>query len=232
MNAHDGMLDNVAVYALGALPADEARAVAVHLQTCEECRREYDALRPAVTAAALTAEVSEETRPGPLLKARIMREVRRTDVAAPRPSPRWAAVAAGLVLAAGVAYAAFSAVGYQAHRDAAVIASQQQALADVTAIDAKRYAFGHGAVFVRGTHLYVTMPHMPMPPKGKVYQAWTLPKGSKKMAPSMTFMPSQRDATIVRLPESASGVTAVAVSVEPEGGSLQPTSKPIAIAVL
>jgi anti-sigma-K factor RskA len=34
------------------------------------------------------------------------------------------------------------------------------------------------------------------------------------------------------LPESAEGVTAVAVSVEPEGGSKQPTSTPIAVTQL
>jgi anti-sigma-K factor RskA len=45
-------------------------------------------------------------------------------------------------------------------------------------------------------------------------------------------MPANRDATIVRLPQDAGEVTAVAVSVEPAGGSLQPTSKPIAVAVL
>ena len=52
------------------------------------------------------------------------------------------------------------------------------------------------------------------------------------MAPSMTFMPSDRDETIVRLPESAETVAAVAVSVEPAGGSKQPTTKPIGIATL
>jgi anti-sigma-K factor RskA len=239
MNAHDEMLDNVAVYALGALPPDEARAVAAHLLTCTECLAEYEALRPAVTATALSAEVSDDASPGPLLKARIMREVRGSSAVPSAASvpvqqrfARWATLAAALVFAVGAVYVAVTTFGSQAHRDAAVIATQQQALADVTAPDAKRYTFGHGAVFVRGAHVYVTMPNMPMPPKGKVYEAWTLPKGSKKMAPSMTFMPANRDATIVRLPQDAGEVTAVAVSVEPAGGSLQPTSKPIAVAVL
>lgn len=237
MNAHDEMLDNIAVYALGALPPDEARAVALHMQTCAECREEYDALRPAVTAMVSSAQVDDEACPGPLLKARIMREVRASLATPPeaarpqRPQP-WISLAASLVFVVGAAYVTYATFRSQAHHDAAVIALQQQALADVTASDAKRYTFGHGMVFVRGTHLYVTMPNMPMPPKGMVYQAWTLPKGSKKMAPSTTFMPSERDETIVRLPQSANGVTAVAVSVEPEGGSLQPTSKPIAVAVL
>ncbi|MGB6986475.1 MAG: zf-HC2 domain-containing protein [Candidatus Aquilonibacter sp.] len=58
MNAHDEMLDNVAVYALGALNGDEARVVALHLRTCAGCQAEYNALR------------------SHLLKARIMQQVR------------------------------------------------------------------------------------------------------------------------------------------------------------
>ena len=106
------------------------------------------------------------------------------------------------------------------------------ALADLAAADVKRYRFGDGQVFVRGSHLYVTLPRLAEPPAGKVYQAWTLPKGSKTMAPSITFTPDERDLTVVRLPESALDVAAVAVSVEPAGGSKQPTTKPIALATL
>ena len=113
-----------------------------------------------------------------------------------------------------------------------MVAAQSAALADLAAADVKRYRFGDGQVFVRGSHLYVTLPGLAEPPAGKVYQAWTLPKGSKTMAPSITFTPNERDVTVVRLPESALGVAAVAVSVEPAGGSKQPTSKPIAVATL
>ena len=38
--------------------------------------------------------------------------------------------------------------------------------------------------------------------------------------------------TVVQLPEAATTLAAVAVSVEPEGGSLQPTTKPIAMVTL
>ena len=232
MNAHDEMLDNVAVYALGALPPDEARAVEAHLRTCAECRQEYGALRPAVTAMASSAEVNDAACPGPLLKMRIMREVRRTAVVpglATNRRPMWTAAAAAVVFAAAGVFAGVSLIDGRMHHDADVIAKQSQMMGDLAA--GKRYRFADGAVVVHGPHLYVTMPKMPMPPKGMIYQAWTLPKGSKKMAPSITFMPSS-DETIVRLPESPQHVAAVAVSVEPAGGSLQPTSKPIAVAVL
>ena len=80
-----------------------------------------------------------------------------------------------------------------------------------------------------GTHLYIALHNLPAPPEGHVYQAWTLPKASKTMAPSVTFEPGKSGATVVRLPEAATAIVAVAVSVEPEGGSKQPTTKPIAV---
>jgi len=105
-------------------------------------------------------------------------------------------------------------------------------LADMMAPDSKRMPFTHGEVLMHGQRLYIAMHNMPMPPRGKVYQAWTLAKGAKKVAPSMTFMPGAGGMTVVRLPDAATTLAAVAVSIEPEGGSQQPTSKPIAMVTL
>lgn len=233
MMSHDEMLDNVAVYALGVLPPAEAAAVAAHLRECEECAAEYRLLRPAVTAVGLSSEAADAACPGPLLKARIMREVRRAR-ASGEPAAGWqsfVAIAASLVFVIAALLAAMS-LNKQVGHDTAVIAEQSRILGDLAASDAKRYRFGDGQVFVRGNRLYVALPHLPAPPTGKVYQAWTLPKGSKKMAPSVTFTAGEGDETIVPLPESALTVAAVAVSVEPAGGSKQPTSKPIAVTAL
>ncbi len=237
MTSHDEMLDNVAVYALGVLPPAEAQVVAEHLQSCEECRREYELLRPAVSALGTSAQsFSDELCPGPLLKARIMREVRSSQRAhaarkSGSPALTFGAIAASLVFTIG-ALLIYTTMDHRIARQTAIMTAQSAALADLAAADARRYRFADGAVFVRGTHLYVALPRLAQPPPGKVYQAWTLPKGSKRMAPSMTFMPSDRDETIIRLPESAETVAAVAVSVEPAGGSKQPTTKPIGIATL
>jgi len=63
-------------------------------------------------------------------------------------------------------------------------------------------------------------------PKGKVYQAWTIAKGTKTLAPSINFTPSAAGNAVVALPENGDNITLVALSVEPEGGSKAPTSKP------
>jgi anti-sigma-K factor RskA len=239
MMAHDEMLDNVALYALGALPAREAATVAAHLQSCEECRAEYQLLRPAVTAIGYSAEADGRSAgPSFMLKTRLMKQVRsekprRSAAPARSAASRWPA----LVAAACFAIAVGSGLWNASLRDRVVhdesrIAQQSAVIADVTAPDAKRYRFGHGSVVVRGPNLYIAMHALAQPPKGKVYQAWTLPKGSKTMAPSITFRPGASGETVLRLPVAANAVVAVAVSVEPAGGSKQPTTKPIALTLL
>jgi anti-sigma-K factor RskA len=233
MMSHDEMLDNVALYALGALSPREAAEVATHLQTCEECRAEYAFLRPAVTAVGYSAKADALTEgPSVLLKARLMKQVRSAQPAWPRIS-RWPAFVAAACLAIAVGAGLFSAsLRERLGRDESAMAQQSAMIADFTAPDAKRYAFGHGSVLVHGRNLYIAMNELAAPPAGMVYQAWTLPKGSKKMAPSVTFKPGASGETLVRLPEAANAIAAVAVSVEPAGGSKQPTSKPIAVTLL
>jgi anti-sigma-K factor RskA len=74
--------------------------------------------------------------------------------------------------------------------------------------------------------MYLTLAKLPPLPRGKVYQAWTLPKGAKAVQPSLTFSPNADGVAVVALPVDASKVGAVAVSVEPEGGSKTPTTTP------
>lgn len=240
MISHDELLDNVAAYVLGTLPPDEAAAVAEHLKTCPECREEYRLLRPAVTAVAYSSEACADAASGaavasPLLKARIMRRV-RAEAAAPRMR-RASVLPAYLFAAACLAFAIVTtlfnvSLKDRLTRDEALTAQQQQTIADFMAPDAQRHPFKQGEVLMHGQRLYIAMHAMPMPPKGKVYQAWTLAKGATRVAPSKTFMPSSTGMTVVRLPEAATTLAAVAVSIEPEGGSAQPTTKPIAMVTL
>jgi anti-sigma-K factor RskA len=236
MISHDEMLGNVALYALGALSPRDAADVADHLQSCAECRAEYQLLRPAVTAIGYSAEADGRTAaPSFTLKTRLMQQVRSTKPGrSSRPArPQWAALIAAACIAVAVGAGLVNAsLRERLGRDESRIAQQSAVIADVTAPDAKRYPFGHGSVVVHGRNLYLAMHALPQPPKGKVYQAWTLPKGSKRMAPSITFKPGASGETVIRLPVSANAIVAVAVSLEPAGGSKQPTTKPIALTLL
>lgn len=198
MNAHDEMLDNVAAYALGALDGNEARVVAVHLHTCAVCQAEYDALRPVVTAVGNA--VGNEMVPSPLLKARIMREVRAPQT---RPTHNfawlaYAIAAACLLLAIGLG---------------SIVLQQRQTISTLASAH-RIYVVAHG---------------LPALPPGRVYQMWTLAKGATKVAPSVTFVPDSAGNALVAVPADPVTTAETAISVEPVGGSKQPTTKPIAV---
>ncbi len=238
MSPHDEMLDVVAAYALGVLPPQEASAAIDHLRTCEACQAEYRLLQPAITAVAYSAEACADPASGaavvsPLLKARIMKRVRGEAKRPPVPRVWLAYAAAAACLAFAIVTGLIDlSLNARLGRERAQSALQAQTIADFMAPDSKHRQFHDGEVLMHGQRLYIAMHNMPMPPKGKVYQAWTLTKGAKSVAPSMTFMPSAGGMTVVQLPEAATTLAAVAVSVEPEGGSLQPTTKPIAMVTL
>jgi hypothetical protein len=264
---HDeAMLDSVAVYALGALPESEARAVRTHIDSCAICADEYRALRGPADFVGYAAEAAD-SMPTQLQSARmknaIMREVRG---ASPTPAPAPAPVAAlperprapwlaYLAAAASLAVAFLATfqlndvrtgrrqdqqqiAALQAQLTAqqravanaqTALSAQRAAIADLAAPGAERYAVDNGVVARANDRIVIALQHVPALPKGKVYQAWTLRRGAKAMSPSVTFSPDASGSAIVALPGAASDLTVVALSVEPEGGSKAPTSKPVFI---
>jgi anti-sigma-K factor RskA len=222
MISHESMLESVAAYALGVLPPQEAGKVRAHLETCEECRAEYRDLAPAASALAYASEAS----PGPLLKRRLMAEV-RSQARSPRTAvwPAYAAAAACLAVALGSSI--YDASLYQELRSLRRDNAQLTAvLSQIAAPGSHGYRVAGGEVVRNGSHLYLAMNALPALPKGKVYQAWTLKAGAAAMTPSVTFVPNGSGVAVIALPVNASHLAAVAVSVEPAGGSKQPTSKP------
>ncbi len=240
--SHADMLDDVAVYALGTLPHTEAERVRAHIENCAECRAEYEALAPAVSAVAQSAEASADGANGaihasPLLKARIMREVRTSD-RAPKLWPSYAFAAACLAIALGLAGQNLSLTRtlHTAEISQSHVTStrpiDEQTLADLVDQRAKRYRVPGGEIVRSNNRLYIAMDDMPQPPRGKVYQAWTERKGSKTMNPGATFVPDRHGVAILPVSSEARALHAVAVSVEPPGGSKAPTTSPVVLELL
>jgi hypothetical protein len=105
------------------------------------------------------------------------------------------------------------------------------AVAALTAPGSTHFKVASGDVVRGGGRIYLAL-HMAALPPGKVYQAWTLHAGAKTMTPSITFVPQPGGIALVELPGSANGLAAVAVSVEPAGGSKAPTSTPAFVRIL
>jgi anti-sigma-K factor RskA len=215
-------------------------------------------MAPAAALVGLSAETQGDLTncPSMLLKPRIMREIRKTaeapapsrDLRAPSRVPVWPAY---LVAAACIAIAIItslynvtlstqlrdvqtklSASTTRSSQLAGNLADERSTISEIMSADSKHFTGNDGEVITHGGKLYVAMHDLPPAPHGKVYQAWTLAKGAKDMAPSLTFVPDARGVAIVALPVDARLTDTVAVSVEPEGGSKAPTSKPVLVVPL
>ena len=249
----DAMLELVAAYALGVLPSSDVTHVAAFVLADPDARREYEALRATANLIGTIAEEPVDSARSARMKERLMSTV-RADVGAPQrartpasPSTARSSAVWGTTLAAAAAvvFALVSTIQNFSLRsdlaelqrktatlqNEATVARQSaehtdRMLADLSAPDARRFTVVYGTVVKRGARVYLALSALPPVPRGHVYQAWTLAKGAKAVAPSATFVPSGNGVTIVAIPGDASRLAAVALSVEPVGGSKAPTTKP------
>lgn len=240
MNGHPITPEDIAAFAIGASPETPlADCVSEHLKTCSECRAEYEELRPVVTALAQSARASIVN---PSLKTRVMSEVRGARHTTANWPPYLVAAACLIIALISTvqsisltgqlhgAQAQINALSTSAAQSSHEDAADKTMLADLMSPDAARYPLADGSVVASGSHLYLTLHDLPQLEKDRVYQAWTMRVGSAKLVPSSTFAPNPQGVAIVALPDNAHDVRFVAVSVEPNGGSKQPTTKPIASA--
>jgi len=196
MDAHD----LTAAYALDALDPDEAEAYERHLGQCDECRVQLAELNE--TAANL-AFAAVAPAPPARLRASILdaAAAERTNVV-PLLRRRW--VSRGLAVAA--AAAACIAVGL----GVSLSQSGPSTRTFTLMVNPNRTATLHVA-------------GLSAAPSGKTYEAWVIPAGH---LPKPAGLFHGGATTTVRLRGTVPKKAVVAVTVEPAGGSKQPTSKP------
>jgi hypothetical protein len=107
------------------------------------------------------------------------------------------------------------------------LVQERTALSDVLDSRSHRFPIGDGDVITHGTRIYLALHALPEPPHGKVYEAWTRTRDATKMTASPTFVPDARGAALVVLSADARTAVEVSVTLEPDGGSKEPTSKPL-----
>ncbi|MDQ2857364.1 MAG: anti-sigma factor [Candidatus Eremiobacteraeota bacterium] len=231
--------------------ADHARACPICRAEYASLRGAADLLGYSAELAATASDELAAAR----LKSRVMGEVRGRSESAParpralasaRPWYAYAAVAAALAIAIlssinnstlrsandreRIRVAALERQSSEQRSDAAAAAARARLLdarlAALLAPGAKHYGVPGGEVVTRGGRVIIALRRTAPLAPGKVYQAWTLARGAKRVAPSVTFTPDGNGTAFVELPEAADRLTAVAVSIEPRGGSRAPTSKP------
>lgn len=156
----------------------------------------------------------------------------------PRPAWRWLLEAVAVMALVGV-------VGWDvvlqgqldgARRQAALLGSALAAAAQAGSVTATLQGTGPAAgasgfvVAGTGGTNYMVISGLPDAGAGRTYQAWYL-KGQTAVSAG-TFTLGADGVTVVGMSSTAGPVTAVALTIEPAGGSVQPTSQPIALANL
>jgi anti-sigma-K factor RskA len=253
-STREAMLEQVALYALGLLPREEAALVIAFIANDDEAYAEYRDLSSTADALALTADEPVDSARTARMKERLMARVRADVPRRGALAARSIAPARGWLLGAGAlaAVLVFALITFgqnvslrgdlaTAQRRAGTLQSQlaqsersgartrndlTQTLTDLVSPDARRYEVAQGTVVVRSNRVYFALSQLPALPRGHVYQAWTAAKGSSAMQPSLTFTPNADGVAVVQLPVDADKVGVVAVSVEPDGGSKTPTTTP------
>lgn len=233
-------------YALHALPEGERLAFERHLGACEACAQEVREL--SATAARLGLAVSAV--PPHAMRGRVLREITTVRQEAPPhgrnaragTSPgragRWSSYALAACVAAAAAFGGVAVWQNQAAQDArqeALQARQQnEELAQVLAAPDARTGSEALEGGARGTVVVSQSVNravflasgLARPPAGKVYQLWFDDDGS--MRPAGLMDPSTTKDTVL-LDGPVDGASGVGITVEPAGGSKQPTAQPLAL---
>ena len=151
------------------------------------------------------------------------------DLSARRRARRWGIAATAVAAAAAIAVPTTIAVQVSAERDQlreqSEIVSEMLVDPDASILRAPVKGGGAASVLVADDAMLFRADDLPEPGAGKTYQLWILAAdGSVSSAGVLSL----RDGETSSLVQGVDGV-GMAVSVEPEGGSEQPTTEPVVV---
>lgn len=246
MATHEQFAEDLALYMLGELDPARSAEFKAHVESCPACQRELQELRADAALYALSA-----AGPAPPARAR-ERFVRAiaSESRAPGKSRRigsWipATVAALFALLAGFLFMQNEMLkrtlrsSERQNRDlAAKLEWHEAQWAAVTSPDAVHMTLTaahkpepQGRVVYlpkQGTVMFFANYFSPLPDH-MVYQLWLIPATSKKPMPCGTFKPDAKGMASFTMEYMTQNVSAqsFAVTMEPDGGSPEPTSPPL-----
>jgi anti-sigma-K factor RskA len=237
--------DLIDLYALGALEPDEQGAVDEHLDTCGRCRLE---LAQAKELVGLLAWTPDQHNPPPQLRSKLMRRVQqlqRLDGDEPR---KWwhrilpdlrrptTQVAFGLSMALAALLVFTSVRSSTLQREITALRSQvrdQQVIVDALRSPATRLVSltqDNGAAQARllldpgGQRAYLVTSALQRLPDNQTYQLWLI-DGQTPVSAGLFEVDEQGvGRAVVEGNRPLSDYQSIGISIEPDGGSSQPTN--------
>ncbi len=223
--------DLTGAYVVDALDRDERASFEEHLETCPDCAAEVRSLREAV------GELSQSTAvaPPPELRARVLSAISQSPALPQNVTPlrsrsakRWvwpvAAAACAVIAIGGTSW------GFVQHREATQNADRVAAITtvlggpDTVTVTGQIGEYGNATiVYSKSTEKLLLIGHdIPPPSADKTYQLWMIsPQGAATSAG--VFAPDSRGNVLLQASGDLAGTAQMGISVEPSGGSAQPT---------
>jgi anti-sigma-K factor RskA len=231
---HSPFIENIPAYALGALDTKDASALDAHLKTCASCRDELAAYS-AVSNSLLTA-IPPKNPPASLrrqLQSKLpsARRLSHQPIKWPWSQFAWAMALAALLLLNAVSFLQMQSFQRQQIQLSHQLQSQQTALALLSYSGVKTLPINTDGI--SGTLLFDKDRNavaffawdLPQLPDNQTYQAWLI--DSKEERTSLgTFRPDPSlpfTSFSIISPNDLSNFVGIGVTVEPSGGSSQPT---------
>jgi anti-sigma-K factor RskA len=232
-------------YALDALTEIERAAFGRHVAACESCAFEVAELQE--TSARLGAALAAP--PPARMRTAVLSEVGRTRQVAARPPgraaartavQRWRRWTAGAVAASVLAIGAAATTWVvqqqrldDERRQSEQLAQRQERVNAVLTAGDVRFSTapvpGGGKLTVASSPSrnagVVVLSDLPAPPSDRVYQLWLLSDGGSPASAGVMAAGQRGGTTLV---ETLGGASDVGVTLEPPGGSAQPSMQPIA----
>lgn len=231
---HASLRENIPAYAIGALEAEDTIALEAHLQTCESCQKELAAYR-SVSNNLLAATSPRE--PSPELRKRLQGRLPSAQKPV-RPRFAWSfsqlAMGAALVLLFVMNVFSFSQMQALQQQQSSLLQqfqNSQVALAMLSYPGTQALTFQEGGVAGsvlvdkdRNTAALVAW-NLPQLSAQQIYQIWLIEPSGHRVSAGL-FYP-QADSPYTTEPilskQDLANFVGIGVTVEPAGGSNQPT---------
>jgi anti-sigma-K factor RskA len=247
---HDALRELIPLHAIGALTGAEREALESHLARCADCAAELRAFAPVGMALA---QIAPQVDPPATLRAAILAAAQpRKTARVSTPILPWLAAAAMLVITAGMGFyvaslqrriralegdlrAALLRVDDSERRVNVALraaADAQTPLAVLTAPDVRRIdlagqqaapSASARAFWSRSRGLVITAANLPPLPAGRIYQLWFVARPAPVSAGLLRPDAGGSLTATFSTPPDVPNPTALAVTIEPEGGVPAPT---------
>jgi anti-sigma-K factor RskA len=223
------VLDLLPAYALNSLETEEVRLVEEHLSTCLICRDEAKAFQATADQWSFAAPAA---MPSPDLKDRLMQRVQPTRPQ-PFPSvqtswrswlerllPAWSLASLFLIFA----LAGFNLLLWQRFNQLETVTSpgRMRAVA-LTAAEPNSPATGFVLISADGDSGALVVDGLPQLDENHQYQLWLIRDGQRTSGAVFSTDEKTYGGTRIRAPRSLLDYSSVGITIEPTGGSPQPT---------